>query len=61
MALHMIVAILQRAQKRFKSILAGIKLTWNKLFSRLAENFSSGHSQHQRPGDPPGGFFSEVT
>jgi len=38
----MLIAILQRAPKQFKGILNGIKVTWNNLFSRLAENFREG-------------------
>ena len=47
----MMIAILQRSEKRFKAILNGIKLTWNNLFSRLAESFSEG----ALTGDYPGG------
>jgi hypothetical protein len=33
----MLIAILQREQKQFKRILDGIKVTWNNIFSQLAE------------------------
>jgi len=46
----MLVAILQRAQKSFKGILDGIKLTWNNLFSRLAESFPESALTDKSPG-----------
>jgi len=46
----MMIAILQRAQQSFKAILDGIKLTWNNLFSRLAESFPEGALTDESPG-----------
>jgi hypothetical protein len=47
----MLIAILQRAEESFKRILDGIKVTWNNVFSRLAETFSEGFLAGDSPGD----------
>jgi hypothetical protein len=40
--LDMLMAIVQRAEGQFKRIRDGIKVTWNTIFSRLAESLSEG-------------------
>ncbi len=38
----MLIAILQRERQQFKRLMDGIKLTWNNIFSQLAEQFPPG-------------------
>ena len=47
----MLIVILQRAEQQFKRIRDGIKVTWNNIFSQLAESFSEG----ALAGDNPNG------
>ncbi len=47
----MLIAILQRAEESFKRFLDGIKVSWNNVFSRLAETFSEGFLAGDSPDD----------